>query len=220
MCFSAEADLVGGVLLSAIGFDAARHVHRRHDHLALAALPLLLGAHQLDETFVWWGLQGHVGAGVGHVATWIYLLFAFVVLPIYVPVAVLALEPAGRRRSIIAGFAALGALVSSVLLAAMLSGPVTATLGHHHISYGIGLPAGFVVTTAYVVATCGPMVFSGYHRLFLFGVVNLVAVAVLARLAVTGFTSLWRGWAAVTAAVIALHLRRGDAHVSVARALA
>jgi hypothetical protein len=206
------------------GSTPSRHVHRRHDHLALAALPLLLGAHQLDETLVWWGLQGHVsagvGAGVGHVATWVYLLFAFVVLPIYVPVAVLALEPAGRRRSIVAGFAALGAVVSSVLLAAMLSGPVTATLGHHHIGYGIGLPAGFLVTAAYVVATCGPMVFSGYRRLFLFGVVNLVAVAVLARLAVSGFTSLWCGWAAVTAAVIALHLRRGEAHVSLARALA
>lgn len=220
MCFSAPADLVGGVLLSAIGVDAVRHVHQRHDHLAIAALPLLLAAHQLDETLVWWALQGHVSSGVGRVATWIYLLFAFVVLPMYVPVAVFALEPPGRRRRIVAGFIVLGVLVSGALLVAMLSGPVTAKLGHHHISYGIGLHAGLAVTTAYVVATCGPMVFSGYRRLFFFGAVNLVAVAILARLAISGFTSLWCGWAAVTAVVIALHLRRADPHRSVVSALA
>jgi uncharacterized protein DUF6629 len=219
MCFSAEADLIGGVVLAAIGLDAARHVHQRHDHLALAALPLLLAAHQLDEAFVWWGLEGHVSAEVGHVATWIYLLFAFVVLPIYVPLAVFALEPSGRRRLIIAGFAGLGALVSVTLLIAVLTGTVTAELGNHHIGYGIGLSAALAVTSAYVVATCGPMLFSGYRRLFRFGLVNLVAVVVLAVLASNGFASLWCAWAAVTAAVIAVHLRRGDPHRSVADAL-
>ncbi len=98
MCFSAQADLVGGVVLVAIGFDAVRHVHDQRDHLAFAALPLLLGAHQLDEAFVWWGLQGHINAHVGQVAMWLYLLFAFVVLPVYVPLAIRALEPPGRRR--------------------------------------------------------------------------------------------------------------------------
>ena len=219
MCFSAQADLVGGAVLSVIGVDAVRHVRQRNGQLALAALPVLLAAHQLVEAFVWWGLQGEVNADVGRAATWIYLLFAFVVLPIYVPLAVLALEPVGRRRLVIAGFLGLGVVVSVVLLAALLSGPPTAELGHHHISYGIGLPAGFLVTSAYVAATCGPMVFSGYHRLFVFGIVNLVAVAILARLAISGFTSLWCGWAAVTAAVIALHLRRGGVHRSVVEAL-
>jgi len=44
---------------------------------------------------VWWGQQGHVPPGLAEVALWVYLLIAFVVLPIYVPLAVLALEPTG-----------------------------------------------------------------------------------------------------------------------------
>ncbi len=220
MCFSAGADLVGGVVLGGIGLDAARHVRQRGDHLAIAALPLLLALHQLDEAFVWWGLQGRVSAEVGHVATWIYLLFAFVVLPVYVPLSVMALESPGRRRSLMAIFAGLGAVVSALLLAAMLRGPVTAELGDHHIAYGTGLSSGAVVVAAYIVATCGAVVFSGYRRLAVFGLVNLVAVAVLAHLQIDGFASLWCGWAAVTAGVIALHLRRGDAPGSVAAALA
>ncbi len=220
MCFSAGADLVGGLVLGVVGLDAVRHVQRRHDHLAVAALPFLLAAHQVDEAFVWWGLQGHVPAAVGRAATWIYLLFAFVVLPVYVPLAVRSLEPPGSRRVIMTGFFAAGALVSTVLLIAMLHGPVTAHLGHHHIGYGIGLRAGLLVTAAYVAAVCGAMLFSGYRTLALFGVVNLIAVAVLARLAIDGFASLWCGWAAVTGVVIALHLRQTNDERSVEAQLA
>jgi hypothetical protein len=83
----------------------------------------------MDEAFVWWGLQGHVNPHVGQVAMWIYLLFAFVVLPIYVPLAILALEPSGRRRHAVAGFAMMGSIVAAILLATMIRGPVTAALG-------------------------------------------------------------------------------------------
>ncbi|MEO5899039.1 MAG: DUF6629 family protein [Ilumatobacteraceae bacterium] len=209
MCFSPQADLVGGLVIGAIGVDVVRHVNGRRRHLALAALPLILGLHQLDEAFVWWGLQGHVGATVGHVATWIYLLVAFVLLPTYLPLAVLALEPAGRRRQAMVLFAVLGAVVSIVLLAAMIRGPVAATLGHDHLGYETDLSAGVLVVAAYVLATCGSLILSGYKDIAIFGVVNLIAVAVLARLTIDGFASLWCGWAAFSSGAFAIHLRYG-----------
>ena len=220
VCFSPQGDLLGGLVLGVIGWDAIRHVDRRRDYLALAALPLLFAAHQVDEAFVWWGLQGHVSAEVGHVATWIYLLFAFVVLPIYVPLVVYGLEPPGPRRRAMAAFVALGAVVSAVLLAAMVVGPVTAELGDYHIAYSVGLHAGFAIVAAYVLVTCGSLLFSGYKQLMVFGVVNLIAVAVLANLTIDGFASLWCAWAAVTAGFIALHLRLSGRHGSLPEVLA
>jgi hypothetical protein len=169
---------------------------------------------------VWWGLQGHVPVGVGHVATWLYLLFAFVLLPTYVPLAIRALEPPGRRRAVMTGFAGLGATVSLLLLIAMLSGPVTARLGDAHVAYDIKLHAGFLITACYVVATCASAVFSGYRQIAIFGVINLVAVIVIARLTIDGFASVWCGWAALTSIAIALHIRFGRPHASVAAALA
>ncbi|MDQ2757820.1 MAG: hypothetical protein M3Y71_14895 [Actinomycetota bacterium] len=220
MCFSAEADLIGSVIIGAIGADVLLHVRQRRDHLALAALPVMFAAHQLVETFVWWGLEGTVPSELGVVATWVYLLFAFGILPVYVPLAIRALEPRGPRRSVMTGFAVLGAVVATALLATMLRGPVTADLAGHHIAYRIDLPFADVVVGAYVVATCASALASGYHQIAIFGAVNLGAVAVIAVLTVDGFASVWCGWAAVTSAAIAVHVRRGRPHRSVVQALA
>ena len=48
---------------------------------------------------------------------------------------------------------------------------------------------------------------TGYRNVALFGVVNLVAVIVIARLTISGFASVWCGWAAVSSAAITLHCR-------------
>ena len=180
MCFSPQADVVGGVVVTAIGIDAYRHLRGRNDHLLLATLPLLLGVHQLDEVFVWWGLEGHVPHAVGRVALWIYLLIAFVVLPMFVPIAVLALEPTRQRRWRMAPFVALGAGVSVVLFAAMLRAPVGVTEHPYHLAYDVKLSHGGFLVALYVIAVCGALLFSGFRHVEIFGFANFVAVALAA----------------------------------------
>jgi hypothetical protein len=215
VCFSPQADLVGGAVVTAIGIDACRHVRGRDDHLLLAALPVLLGVHQLIETFVWWGLQGHVSHTVERVALWLYLLVAFVVLPIFVPLAVRALEPTRRRKLRMLPFVALGAVVSAVLLDTMLRAPgIAVALRPYHLAYDVGLKHGGFVVACYVVAICGALFFSGYRGIAIFGLVNLAAVVVISWLTIDGFTSVWCGYAAVSAGAIALHMRYASPHRS------
>lgn len=59
MCWSATADLVAGTAVAAVGVACVARARRARD-LPLAALPLLLGAHQLVEARVW-----HTGGGTG-----------------------------------------------------------------------------------------------------------------------------------------------------------
>lgn len=207
MCFSPQADLVGGTVIGAIGVDVVRHVDNRRDHLAIAALPVILGAHQLDEAFVWWGKQGHVPPEVGTVALWIYLSIAFVLLPVFVPSAVVILEPTRGRRWAMAPFVVIGSGVSVTLLIAMIHGPVGVTLHPYHLAYSVRVDDGFLVVSLYVAAVCGALLFSGFRDIALFGIANLIAVIVIAKLTIDGFASIWCGWAAVTSAVIALHMR-------------
>jgi len=46
--------------------------------------------------------------GIGYVALWAYLLIVFVVLPVFVPLAVIAVEQTKRRKLMMAPFAVLG----------------------------------------------------------------------------------------------------------------
>ncbi len=212
MCFSPQADLVGGIVIGGIGVDACRHLRGRNDHLLLAGLPVLLGLHQLDEAFVWWGAEGNAAHAVFRVALWIYLLIAFVVLPVFVPAAVLALEPTGPRRRTMFAFLALGAVVSVVLLVALVRNPINATPHPYHLAYSVHLDHGLFVESLYVVAVCGALLFSGYRHIEIFGLVNLVAVIVIAWMTADGFASVWCGYAAITAGAIALHMRYAKPH--------
>jgi len=212
VCFSPEGDLVGGIVVTAIGVDAVRHLHHRNDHLALAALPLLLGFHQIDEAFVWWGLQGIVPHEVGRAAMWIYLIIAFVVLPIFVPLVIMLLEPTTGRKWRIAPFLAIGAGVSTVLLATILGNGASVVLGRYHLAYSIGLQHGVVIIGLYIVATCGSLLASGFRHIVIFGLANLAAVAILARLSADGFASLWCFYAAIACGAILLHMRYAKPH--------
>jgi hypothetical protein len=212
VCFSPEGDLVGGIVVTAIGVDAVRHLRQRKDHLALAALPLLLGFHQIDEAFVWWGLRGVVPADVGGVAMWVYLTIAFVVLPVLVPIVIMLLEPTARRRWRIAPFLGIGAVVSAVLLETMLINRPSVTLGAYHLAYSIGLQHGTFIIGLYIVATCGSLLASGFRHIVIFGVANVVAVVVLARLSADGFASLWCFYAAIACGAILLHMRYASPH--------
>jgi hypothetical protein len=204
--------LVGGTVVGAIGIGAIRNAQNRRGNVALAALPLLLGAHQIIEAFVWLGLQGHVPRELERIAVWAYLLIAFVVLPIFVPLAVLFNEPSRRRQMIMAPLVGLGVVVASILFAAMVRGPVGVRLRPYHLAYSIDLNHGALIIVLYVIAICGTLLLSTRRRVVVFGIVNLVAVGIIAWLTVDGFASVWCGWAAISSGAIALHVRIGRSH--------
>jgi Family of unknown function (DUF6629) len=219
MCFSAEADAVVGVIVTAVGVDALRHV-RRVNEIVLGSLPLLFGVHQLTEAFVWWGLEDRVAHVIQTVAMWTYLIFAFALLPVLVPLAVGLVERKIGRRRIIAAFGTLGAAVAALLTVPMFRGPVTATIEGRHIEYQVdALARGGQLTSLYIVATCGALLASSYRDLAALGVTNLIAVPLLVWLTVSGFVSLWCFWAAIVSVVIAFHFRRSAAPLDRATAI-
>ncbi|HET6855660.1 MAG TPA: DUF6629 family protein, partial [Streptomyces sp.] len=78
MCWSATADLVAGVGIAGVGAACVVRVRRVRD-LPLAALPLLLGAHQMVEAVVW-----RSGGGTGP-ATTAWAVIALPLLAVWVP---------------------------------------------------------------------------------------------------------------------------------------
>jgi hypothetical protein len=205
MCFSAEIDLAAGLVVTGIGVDTLRQVRTR-DQLAIGLLPLVLGAHQLVETLVWWNLEGHVSTPVGDLAAWVYVAIALVVVPALVPYAFLRLGTTGRpvldRVFLAFGLAAAGAGLWAIGFE-----PVGRRIDGHHIAYHPGVAWSGVVLAAYVLATCGPSLFARSHALRWFGIGNLAVVALLAWLQQNAVISLWCVWAASTSVLIDLALR-------------
>jgi hypothetical protein len=207
MCFSAEADLAAGIVVGAVAIDALRHV-RRPAQLPLAAVPAVFSVHHLTEVLVWWSLQGHVSSTVGERAAWFYLLVAFAVLPVLVPLAVRAVEPADGRRALLGVLAVAGAAAAFLLMAGTTDGHVGTRIDGHHIVYNAGVAHDTTVTTAYVIATCGAMLLSSHVPIRWYGAGNLVVVSLLAWVQQTALVSLWCLWAASTSVLIAVQLRR------------
>jgi hypothetical protein len=109
-------------------------------------------------------------------------------------------------------FAAIGAVTATVLFVAMIGGPVGVRLAPYHLAYSVRLHDGFLITAVYVIVVCGPLLLSGYRHVAVFGIVNLVAVVIIARLTASGFASVWCGWAALSSGAIALHCRYARPH--------
>jgi len=206
MCFSAEADFVSGALIGVVGVASLREVRHARE-IPLAALPIAFAIHQLTEGVVWLGLEGHVPRSVSDVAMYAYLFYAWAALPFVAPLAVYLVEPVRRRRTWMAAFVALGAVVGVYLLWALVHEPVSARITGHTIDYrGVG-DSGNVVTVLYVIATCGTFLLSSQRRIVWFGVANVVAVAAIAWEQSAGLTSLWCLWAGVVSVLIYLQLR-------------
>ena len=206
MCFSPEADLVTGIVVSGVGIDALRCVpHRRY--LPLALLPLILGLHQVVEAFAWWGMEGDLPHPVGDTAAWIYLAVAFLVVPPLVPGAIFSAEADRRRRAHLLPFVVLGAGVAAALVPGLLNSGAGGEVACRYIAYDAGISYGDHVLPFYVAAVCAPMLRSGSRRLLIFGVANVVVVALLGWLLARGVISLWCVWAAVTSVVVDLEVR-------------
>lgn len=197
--------------MGAVAIDALWHVPAPRV-LPLAALPLFFAVHELDESFVWFGLQDRVPSSVGHAAIWLFLVMAFA-LPLLVPLAVAAIEPDRGRRLLMTAIAAAGGASFLIMLITIVRGPIGARIAGHHIEYLTSPPFATLLGVVYVATTCGPLLLATERRIVAFGVANLVAVAALAWLTIGGLTSLWCMWAAIISVGVAAYVRQvGRAH--------
>lgn len=199
-----SADLVAGSVLLPVAAVSLGHVKQLRE-VPFAALPAVFAAHQLIESLVWGGHEGHVSAGLAHLAAVAYVLIALPLLPTLFPVAVLLIESPGRRRRAVP-FVVLGIGVSARLACAIAVHGVTVSVHPHALTYGIGLGDGALWTVLYVLAVIGASLGSGYRTIVAFGVVNLVGLTVVAILYAEAFASLWCVYAAVTSVLVAAHM--------------
>lgn len=205
MCFSATASFIAGGALSAAGGVTLREAKDR-SHVPLAAMPLLFGLQQLIEGIVWVS-EGH--RAVQGAVAFVYVMFSHVLWPFYIPLAVMLIEPAGRRRSILKGFVVFGVSLSLWLAWFIVHGTVTASLGARGIIYYMNVPAIPYGLAAYVFVTCFACFFSSHKFIRLFGISLFGSLAIALFAYEQAFYSVWCFFAAILSGIVYAHLKQG-----------
>lgn len=200
------ADLVVGTALVPVAAMSLREV-RRPRELPFASLPAIFAAHQFLEVAVWMGLDGDVSPGLAELAMRVYLFIAWPLLPTYVPLAVMLLEPRHARLRV-APFLALGVVVSAYLAFVVLANPVEVIRHPHGLEYDTVVRQPMLWALLYIVAVIGAPLMSGYRSIVAFGALNLMGLVLVAVFYAQAFASLWCVFAAASSLLILLHMIR------------
>ncbi|MCI3935508.1 DUF6629 family protein [Streptomyces sp. AN091965] len=195
MCWSATADLVAGTGITAVGVATVARAARRPRDLPLAALPVLLGAHQLIEAVVW-----HHNGGTGPAIT-AWAVIALPLLPLWVPAAVLCAAPPRAHRRLLIPLA-VGVATAAALAYALVTRTVSAEIRGHTVGYTLGLSHTGLTVTGYLLATIGSLLVSGDRVLSLLGVLTAIGAAVSVVLWRQEFISTWCAAAAVASVLL------------------
>lgn len=219
MCFSATASFSAGAFLLGVGTLTLKSARRRRE-LPFAAIPLLFAVQQLIEGVIW--LTFSVDAPLlNWVMTHAYSFFSHVLWPVYVPVAVVLMEPAGWHRRALLAFVGTGAAVGVYLLYILVAFPVVSRPTGQHIEYVSPHFFAAVTMTLYLLSTALSPVLSTHRMVKLFGVLALLSFGAAYAFFATWFISVWCFFAALLSAVVYLHFAlRARENLSPVRAAA
>jgi len=202
MCFSAGASFGAGAVLGAIGIVTLKKAKTTNE-IPFAAIPLLFGAQQVAEGVLWIGLSSG-NESWKHFPVYIFLIFAQLVWPVWIPFSILQLENDRTRLTIIKGMLGMGSCISLYLLYCVLVYEVKAEIHTGHILYTLSFPAAFawITNVFYFVPTVVPLFISSIKRIQLLGLAVLASFVFSRIYFMEHLISVWCFFAAILSIVI------------------
>ena len=208
MCFSATASFAAGAVLAVIGTATMQRVSRPAE-VAYAAIPALFALQQFVEGGLWLTFPDKA-PHLNSVLTHVYSFFSHVLWPIFVPLAVLLIEPDRWRRRIIGGIGGAGAVAVAGLYLLYFWGmdPTTSQVVDGHMLYIS--PHFFIrpILVLYILGTCVSSLVSSHAAVRLFGLAASASLIAAYAFYAFWFISVWCFFAAIMSATIFLYFRR------------
>jgi len=214
MCFSASASFGAGIILSVISVVSIKKV-KQTSQIAFAGIPLIFAVQQFTEGLLWLALTHPLYAPFERGATYVFLFFAQIVWPVWVPFAILVLAKKNQRKPIEKILVVIGGVVSLYLAYCLASYPVQAKVIGYHIAYGQDYPAGLshYGGALYIIATIVPPFFSPIKRMWLLGAAILISYIITTLFYTDYIVSVWCFFASIISITVYLVMRQsGKAH--------
>lgn len=139
MCFSASASFVSGTMLTAISVISIKKT-QHHSQFMLACIPLIFAFQQFSEGFVWIGITAPANQHLQNMATNLFLVFALVVWPGWVPTAFFLIEKERKRKRILGIISVMGLIFSALSTLYLFNYNSYASVTPYHIHYELNVP--------------------------------------------------------------------------------
>lgn len=209
MCFSPSASFGASVVLASTGAIAVS-LSKNNAQKVLACVPVLFALQQFSEGVLWMSLRNLEWAHLKQLSTYVFLLFAQVIWPAYIPVAMLLFEKQKQRRTVMQILAAAGLMLSVYTLYCLINYPVIADADHHHIRYTLGftLSEKWYYGLFYFLPTIVAPMLSSTKMLRWLGGLFLVSYAFTRLLFHLYVISVWCFFGAIISLVIVLMIYR------------
>lgn len=212
MCFSATGSFaLSGILIGIGTVSIVRSASP--SHRMLAAAPIMFGAQQAAEGIVWLTIGAPSDAMLQRLAVDVFLGFALVVWPLWVPLSLQRIERDAGRRGILTGLCWFAGIVSASAVVLLSRWQSFAQVAGHSLRYdypGTSNAALHVVLVlAYVVSTVAPFLVSTSKLARTLGSTLVVSVMAAALIRREALTSVWCFFAAILSGVIFLAVDRG-----------
>ena len=203
MCFSATASFAAGGLLLGLGVLTIKSV-RQPRELPFAAIPLLFAIQQLSEGAIWLTFT-YEAPLINTILTYFYTFFSHVLWPIYVPIAVLMMEPPGRSHWALFTFVAAGIGVGAYLLYILIAFPVVSRPIGNHVEYLSPHFFAALTMTLYLLSTTVSLLLSSHRAVKFFGLLAVLSFGAAYYVYARWFISVWCFFAALLSVVVYLH---------------
>ena len=199
MCFSAEASFLSGAALAISGGVMWRRTPR-NELRWIAVIPLFFALQQIAEGVVWLHLHPWFERTVlSWSARTIYLLFAYVVWLVYLPLAMWRLERIQWRRWLCLFFC-LGAIPGAIQnTIGIVSAEWTPSVMCHSVDYLDTKPSDQIT---YGVVVFVPLLVSSLPQMRLYSITALLFYGLSYLFYLETFTSVWCFFAAVSSILI------------------
>lgn len=206
MCFSAEASFAASGVLATTGVLCLGKAKSRRMRW-LAFVPILFSVQQAIEGFQWLVEKPSLFSTILGYA---FLVFAFLVWLILIPLIDEHIEPKSHRRRWFRFLTWAGAGCAGYLFYILLTQPLNVCVIGHHIDYqlDINFPFFAIGLAVYVFITCGSLLLSSRHFVQLFGAVTFFSLLVTVWAFKETLISVWCFFAAILSVLVYLEIVR------------
>lgn len=209
MCFSASVSYGSAALLIATG-TVATIGNKSKPQRMIAAIPFLFGLQQVAEGIVW-QTMGHDSASSLHqFGVWLFLTFANVIWPGWLPWSLYKIEVHEKRRRILRVLAWLGSGTSLLAALVIYRADVSVYVRGHSLIYDISNLNRFwpvnLEPFLYLLATMVPFFVSSLRTVKIAGYLVFGSMLLAQVINREATTSVWCFFAAVISFFIALNV--------------